>query len=466
MFILEIGPVGTTREARASMRNTPGPAPKATDADTARRASSAPIRAAARAARPSIPPRSVAALALVLVIAGAAIFGRAVDAPFAYRDVVLRGAPLEVATLGRLPDVLTATGVPRRVALERYLGGMHALGHPVVSVVIHVINGLLLFVLSATLLFRLAPALPPPTLLHSAALGSLLWFVHPVQTQAVSSVDPRASLCALFYLSALVLCLCACARVGRARVLLLAGAFTSGLLALGTRENAATLPLFAALVCWLAFPRRLDRRSLAVLLLAGVCLLAIAWIFTGPSWSAAVQADPARTGFTPWQRTITEARVVMHDLTLLAYPAPSRLNADYDVPLSSSLPSPPTTALSLLLIGAAAVIAVAGLKRWPLPALAVLWFLGHLAFESSLIPLDLVYEHRLYLPSMIPIVFATAFVLSAAGDRPRVRAWLLGAAAFLACASFPHNAVWRSPVEQLADNAHVTDQGARAREPR
>ena len=99
-----------------------------------------------------------------------------------------------------------------------------------------------------------------------------------------------------------------------------------------------------------------------------------------------------------------------------------------------------------------------------LAAFAVLWFLGLLVIESSVVPLDLAYEHRLYLPSAIPIVFAAGGIL---GELRRARARALRIAALLvlvavfAAWSWQRNEVWRDPVRLFADTAAKSPGKAR-----
>ena len=104
--------------------------------------------------------------------------------------------------------------------------------------------------------------------------------------------------------------------------------------------------------------------------------------------------------FTLPQRMLTELRVVIFYISLLLWPQPSRLNLDHDFAISYSLVDPLTTLISfaiiIILIAAAILIA----RREPLLSFGILWFFGNLVIESSVIGLELVFEHRNYLPSM------------------------------------------------------------------
>jgi hypothetical protein len=103
-------------------------------------------------------------------------------------------------------------------------------------------------------------------------------------------------------------------------------------------------------------------------------------------------------------------RVVIYYISLLVFPHPSRLNLDRDFPLSHSLTDPVTTLLSLLTIVGLIGFAVYRAKRQPLLSFCILWFLGNLVIESSVIALDLIFEHRTYLHSMMAILMGVMLV--------------------------------------------------------
>ncbi len=50
------------------------------------------------------------------------------------------------------------------------------------------------------------------------------------------------------------------------------------------------------------------------------------------------------------ERVLTQFRIVLYYLTLLIYPLPSRLNLDYDFPVSKSILDPATTLISMVVV--------------------------------------------------------------------------------------------------------------------
>jgi len=93
-------------------------------------------------------------------------------------------------------------------------------------------------------------------------------------------------------------------------------------------------------------------------------------------------------------------------LSLIVLPLPARLNIAYDYSLSHGLLAPPQTlfallGLAVLLWGMIVLYSATGFT-----AFAIFWFLLNLLIESSIIPLMLIFEHRLYLPSTMVLLAA------------------------------------------------------------
>src|SRR5665648_1163496 len=99
-----------------------------------------------------------------------------------------------------------------------------------------------------------------------------------------------------------------------------------------------------------------------------------------------------------YERVLTEFRVVIFYVTLLIFPYPSRLNLLHDITTSHSLLDPVTTLLSLLVIAGLIGYAVYCARRWRVVSFCILWFFVNLVVESSIIGLEVIFEHRLYLP--------------------------------------------------------------------
>jgi hypothetical protein len=130
-------------------------------------------------------------------------------------------------------------------------------------------------------------------------------------------------------------------------------------------------------------------------------LIALIYLGANPWEKLASIRDFVAKEFTFAERVLTQFRVVIHYISLVIFPHPSRLNLDYDFPLSHSLTDPITTLFCMGAIAGLIGLAIYMAKKERLLSFCILWFLGNLVIESSFIPLAVIFEHRTYLPSML-----------------------------------------------------------------
>ena len=104
--------------------------------------------------------------------------------------------------------------------------------------------------------------------------------------------------------------------------------------------------------------------------------------------------------FNLQERMLTETRIVMYYISLLLYPLPERLSIAHDVVLSTSLFNPLSTFFSIAAIAGLLFIAVRRMKQWPILSFAIFFFFLNQLVESTILPLELIQEHRNYLPSL------------------------------------------------------------------
>lgn len=417
-------------------------------------------------------------VAFSLVAGAFALYSPSLNAPFVYDSAnISNGSLVQITSLGELDRVLSTEGVPRRIglasfALNFYLHELRPFGYHVVNVLLHAMNAFLFYWLACAILEATLSIRAPNRTGLVALAAAWLWMIHPIQTQAVSYVYQRFTVLASSFFLLSLGCWVAARRRSdsvsvRRRVALYAVSLSSALLALGTKEIAATLPLMVLVLEIGVFrdpPFTWRKRDL---LLAGLCLaagLVIAAVYLGPNFVSMMANEYSRRGFTLYERLLTESRVVIYYLSLILFPHPSRITLDYDFPLSTGLVTPPTTLAALGGIATLMGIAFARARAHPLYFLAVLWFFGNLVVESTVVPLDLVYEHRVYLPSMMVVLALAAALL---GGPASPRRWKLTGGIFLLVASvssywtYQRNVVWSDPVALWEDNVRKSPAKAR-----
>jgi len=296
-------------------------------------------------------------------------------------------------------------------ALNWYVGQDDPFGYRLTNVILHILTSF--FIYCVILVLYTTPKLTGVAMDESrfvAILATVLWAVNPVHTQAVTYIVQRMAVMAgLFYVLGIYAFLKARLTVnGNYRLLSYAGCLICYVLALGSKENAVTLPISLILLEFIFF-RDLNRKSvrqalIGVIAISGIILVIIAvGLFLKGDFSAGFRAYDSRP-FSMGQRLLTEFRILVYYLSLIFHPSPTRLSIEHDIVISTSLWYPWTTLPSLLLLLVLFFAGIACLKRNPLIGFSILFFFGNHVIESSIIPLELIFEHRNYLPSFFIFV--------------------------------------------------------------
>jgi protein O-mannosyl-transferase len=338
-------------------------------------------------------------------------------------------------------------------ALNYYLDQYHVGGYHAVNLAIHIINGILVYLL-ALFTFRLL-GLSPFKIRVMSLFASLIFIAHPINTQSVTYLVQRMnSMAALFYLLSLILYIKA--RLSKVRwkrwVLFLCVAL-SAILAMGSKQIAATLP-FIIIVYECYFFQDLTgclrKKNIAYIILPLAVLVALTLIYLGENPINRILAGYSRRDFTLVERLLTQPRVVIFYISLIALPLPSRMNLIHHVDTSHSLIEPTTTLISLVIIAALIYLSMHGARRKRLISFAIAWFFINLAIESSFIGLEMIYEHRLYLPMvaiclMVPYILFTYRLNKATITVAVIMVMLLG------YATYTRNTTWKDAVTLWSD---------------
>jgi hypothetical protein len=303
------------------------------------------------------------------------------------------------------------------LALNYYFGGFNVFGYHLVNFFVHIASGIFLYWF-LLLTFNL-PSLKEkygPISYKVALFSSLIFISHPIQTQSVTYIVQRmASMAGMFYLVSLVLYIKGRLSTGWPRVFYFGGMVLGYLLGVLTKENVAILPLFIVLYEFYFFQKfDLNPRGKNILFtLIGALLVmgAFGFFIWGDRYIQVIREGYEYRTFTMLERVLTQSRIVLYYLTLLVFPHPSRLNLDYDFPVSKTILDPPTTLISILIIAGLIGYSIWTAKKRPMLSFCILWYFGNLVIESSIFPLEMVYEHRLYLPAVGPFVLFSLLVI-------------------------------------------------------
>jgi hypothetical protein len=365
---------------------------------------------------------SLTALAIAVLVFF--IYASALRGPFVFDDrQILENPSLRLTELSMESVARAASEGTNRsrfvanlsFALNYYFHEFDVFWFRLVNILIHFASGLLLYHLVKTTLAL--PTLRGWIARHRevAFFATLLWLVHPIAPQSVAYVVQRMnSMASMFYVLSLLLYVRArLAASGRTRWILFAGCAISAVLALGSKETAATLPVFIFIYEWYFLQDLrwdwLKRKAIPLAGLMGLSL-GIAVAFLGRNPLDRILSGYGQRDFTLVERVLTEFRVVIHYIGIILFPHPSRLSLNHDFPLSDSLLSPITTLLSMGLIALMSGVAVYTARNHRLVSFCIVWFLGNLVIESSIIPLEIIFEHRTYLPAMFGLALLVTLV--------------------------------------------------------
>lgn len=424
---------------------------------------------------PAFLKRIHAAELLCLVIIGFAVYSGTLNHSFHFDDddnIIYNSAihitELSIAGLRKAAtdSFLKHRPVPYiSFALNYYLHGLDVWGFHVVNILIHLSTGVLLFFFVKTTLNLPAVRIKRDVVAYIPFATALLWLVHPLHTQSVTYIIQRMnSMGAMFFLMAM-LCY-AHARQANGRlaglVLFLAAAATT-LLALGCKENMVMLPVFILVYEWYFFQdlKSTTSRNIIALAALGILFTAGLFFFLGPDPWAKLAAGYDKRSFTLAQRLLTEPRAILLYLSLLLYPNPNRLTLDYYFPLSYSLLDPPSALLSLAALATMLLFAAGLARNHRLLSFCILWFLGNLAVESTIIPLELVFEHRTYLPSMTAVLAAVLLLRRFAPNTKMFMAIVIAVSLVLSYWTVERNTIWKDRLTLLTDTLHKSPDKAR-----
>lgn len=268
-----------------------------------------------------------------------------------------------------------------------------------VNVIIHLLNGVLLFALSYMIL-RLRSQTDNQTSYWIALGATSLWLLMPLlASTTLITVQRHTSLSTLFGLIGLTIFVYGyfvqSNQPQRALLVQSLGLGIGTLLAIFTKESGALFPIYALVVDALLlqtlsapkFIRQLRRSTLLLGLLALLAYLSP----LNQDWFSVNQFR----GWSSLERLQTEVVLLWQYLYMAFFPQPTAFGPFHDdVTLIQGRLLPSLSAFGFLSL---TLIAFLIRKQTPWPLFALAWFFtGHL-IESTVINLELMFEHRNYL---------------------------------------------------------------------
>jgi hypothetical protein len=300
--------------------------------------------------------------------------------------------------------------------LNYKLNGLNVVGWHVFNLSFHIANSFFVFLLMFwTLNQPLRETKYRDRAKRMALFGALLFAVHPIQTESVTYNITRTELLATFFYLATFLLFIKGARTNR--VSYYVGAFFTAALSMGSKEWAVTLPALLMLYDYLFIAEGKIRvvasrwMVYVAVTIPWVIILRNLDLFADASAGAGIGFNVVTTsGITAKTYWLTSLNVVWTYIRLLFLPI--HQNLDYDYRIAKTLFEFPTL---LSFIGHIAVVSAAfwlyKKRGWLLIPFGIAWFYIGMSPVQSFVPIiDVIFEHRAYMPSIgFFIVFIAAF---------------------------------------------------------
>ncbi len=443
---------------------------------------------------------------LAIAVLVALIYSNVFGAPFIFDDIkyiVENGFIRELANFYSLSGTRYLTFLS--FALNYAVGGLSPWGYHFVNIALHALNSIMLYLLVRGLFDAFASCLEDGgepghggqgLARYLAFMTALVFAAHPMETEAVSYVSQRfVSLAAFFYLLSIICYirsrLAFITRKMRRAIVLYLVAFIAGILAQKSKEIAFTLPALIILVEFLFFQqgRILFKKGifaapfLALFAIIPLELFAFGGAGGGPGGIAGkvrlLQLEELAT-LSRHDYLITQFRVLITYLRLLFFPLGQRGDYDYTIyHRFFSLPVLLSFMVLLLIFAFAIYTALRSARKGRIFGLlfgfGLLWFFITISVESSIVPIkDLIFEHRVYLPSAGVFLSVISLYLAFFGHpskSPRGKRKKSSLAVFifplvvvlvLSALTYRRNRVWGSNLAFWTDIVHKSPTKARA----
>jgi tetratricopeptide (TPR) repeat protein len=283
------------------------------------------------------------------------------------------------------------------------------------NLVIHLLNGMVLGMLTSSILKYLEYS--KRDALRIALVATGIWILHPFLVSTTLYVVQRmAQLSTMFMFAGLVAYLYGrsfvASQPAKAYAVMSASLAAFTLLAMLSKENGILLPILVGVVesTVVASQRHrlpaLNKYWVAVFIWLP---MSVVFLYLGAQFFRSDFFDivPPRD-FSLFERFLTQGRVLVEYLQHWFLPKLYTTGVFQDHFIKSvGLFNPVTTILSFMVHIALIVVAVIKRRQWPLFSLAILFFYGSHLLESTVLNLEIYFEHRNYIAAaflFLPLV--------------------------------------------------------------
>lgn len=446
---------------------------------------------------------------IIIAVLGFLIYSNALRADFVFDDqiyIIDNPAikdfsyflnPLQVLQLPHFTADFTYAFITRiagylTFALNYHLHGLDVTGYHVFNLLVHIISALLVYFLTR-LIFQTPffinaqqeeqhiPFLTPNVF---ALFAALIFVSHPIQTQAVTYIYQRVtSLATLFYLlSILAYVKSRLSSAAPSKYGLYAISLISAVTAMLVKEISFTLPVMIALFEFFLYQGAYKKRVIALapffftMLVIPSALFIAEGDFSLEDINDSLHTLASFPDVSGTDYLFTQFRVIVTYLRLLFLPVNQNVDYDYHVYHSFFALPVALSFLFLLFLFSLGIYCffrskdkgVKGRYELRIISMGTLWFFITLSIESSIIPIkDIIFEHRLYLPSVgfvMALMGTVALIVRKARSTTiskALMAIIVCSVVVLGGAAYARNRVWKTNVSLWEDVVKKSPSKAR-----
>lgn len=289
------------------------------------------------------------------------------------------------------------------LALNYYFSDFSEFSYKYTNLMIHLLTGLVLFWLSGRLLSSLEQY-PNKLIWITSGLATILWLIHPIQVSTVLYIVQRMAQLSTFFSALAILTYVVCRQnIDQSKfyvtLIMLFACVIFQLVAVLSKENGVLTPLYIIAIEALIFKfKTISKKSKIIIvifhssfiilpILAGI----IFFIYKLDDFLTSYQFRE----FSLSERLMTESHVVWHYLKIIFIPRLSEFSLYYDdFPITKNLDL--STLFAIAGIFFLFLLVPIFWKQAPIIALGISLFLISHLIESTIISLELVFEHRNY----------------------------------------------------------------------
>lgn len=417
---------------------------------------------------------------LVFCVLGFSIYSNTFSVPFYLEDYARIVDNSDV----RLNE-LTFEGVLRFIDMDRpitmltfalnyYAGGLELFGYHLVNIAIHILTAFGLFLFLNITLCILDHQYDAKTKRQGrkfivSGVASLLWFLNPLQTEAVTYIAQRLTgMAAMFYVYSLFFYAKGRVTSGSKRVFYLVSCGVFGILSFESKQNAFALPFFVFLYEIYIFRKGdigfLRKKGFYIPVLTVVSLFLILLTMFHPGPVNSIFSTYKGMDSLVKERLFTQVRDSFMYASLFLFPLSLRLSIEHDHGISMTFFEHPGTAMGVVVVIIAILFFIVSARKRRYEAIFILWFFLNMVAESSISSFSAMHEHQMYLCSMGLSAISGKWLADLSVNRRWTGVLLVNALFFtFAVNTYARNSVWREPIILWSDAVRKAPSSVDAR---